>query len=181
MPLSRFAFCLFCDDIRPEIGNKFSYMGVYQRDMVFPPGAAPGVPIFVPKFGIGAWVVSDINDRPKHIVFRVFGPPGRTEIGHREIDVAQISNPPEMEPGSLRFSVSVVMPLIGLMLPESGFIEVTAEVDGEEMRAGRLKVTIPRPAIEEETISASAASQPPSEQSPEATRKRSLRARGAAP
>jgi hypothetical protein len=43
-------FSLFCDDLRPEIGGKFSIMGIYQNDMVFPPGAV--FPLLIPKFCI---------------------------------------------------------------------------------------------------------------------------------
>lgn len=161
MPSPKYAFCLFCDDIRPEVGNKFSYMGVYRRDMVFPPGAPLNSPIYVPKFGIVAWVTSDIDDRPKHIKFRVFVPPGKTEIQTSEIEVDQIENKTSIEPGSLKYTVSSFIPIIGLMLQTSGFIEVTAEVDGEEMRAGRLKIVIPDRPSSDQTTSADATALPP--------------------
>lgn len=38
------AFCQFCDDIRSEVGNKTSLMGVYSGDMF-----VPQIPIVLPK------------------------------------------------------------------------------------------------------------------------------------
>jgi hypothetical protein len=42
-----FGFTVFCDDIRPEVGGKTSYMGVYQGGL-----NVPEFPATLPKFGI---------------------------------------------------------------------------------------------------------------------------------
>jgi hypothetical protein len=142
----RFAFCLFCDDVRAEVGNKLSYMGVYNKDILFPPlppGTPPEMPVLLPKFVIVAWLVSDINDLPEKVLFRAFAPPGRTELLTSEVAVADLFTPDNLLPGSQRYSVQTIMPLMNLSIPCSGFIEVIADADGEEYRAGRIQLVVP--------------------------------------
>ena len=40
------AYTLFCDDVRLEIGNKLSYMGVFQTIIV------PQMPVWLPKLAV---------------------------------------------------------------------------------------------------------------------------------
>ena len=39
-------YTLFCDDVRLEVGNKLSYMGVFQSIMV------PQLPVWLPKLAV---------------------------------------------------------------------------------------------------------------------------------
>ena len=39
-------YTLFCDDVRLEVGNKLSYMGVFQTIVV------PQVPVWLPKLAV---------------------------------------------------------------------------------------------------------------------------------
>jgi len=47
---------IYCDDIRQELGSKFSYMGVYGSDLVL-----PSFPVTLPKLCIAVKVVTDID------------------------------------------------------------------------------------------------------------------------
>src|SRR5260370_28427480 len=40
-------YTLFCDDVRLEVGNKLSYMGVFQNIVV------PQLPVWLPKLAVG--------------------------------------------------------------------------------------------------------------------------------
>src|SRR2546429_9874940 len=40
------AYTLFCDDVRLEVGNKLSYMGIFQNIIV------PQVPVWLPKLAV---------------------------------------------------------------------------------------------------------------------------------
>src|SRR3989442_3056576 len=40
------AYTLFCDDVRLELGNKLSYMGVFQNIVV------PQLPVWLPKLAV---------------------------------------------------------------------------------------------------------------------------------
>src|SRR5436853_6470676 len=45
-PKLELAYTLFCDDVRLEIGNKLSYMGVFQNIIV------PQLPVWLPKLAV---------------------------------------------------------------------------------------------------------------------------------
>lgn len=47
---------IYCDDIRNEVGDKVSYMGIYQGDMY-----VPSLPLILPKLCIAVNVVTSIS------------------------------------------------------------------------------------------------------------------------
>src|SRR4051794_26127144 len=78
----RVANCVFCDDVRQEVGNKLSLMGVYSTEILFP--MAP--PIIYPKFAVVVWIISEVSDVPKKFSIRILVPPEGTEIGRIEAE-----------------------------------------------------------------------------------------------
>jgi len=175
MPNPRTAFCLFCDDIRMEIGNKPSFMGVYTGEMVFPPGLSLDVGIFVSKFAVMWWLFCDKDDRPQHISVRVSIPPGHTEIAKMDVGTEQITQAmPQIFDDYTRLILGSTIPLTNLIFQCSGTIEVSIETERETIRAGRLRVQIPGRPDTAVSATAGSSSEPPtasplpSEQSPDA-------------
>src|SRR5881394_4382517 len=95
------AYTLFCDDVRLEVGNKLSYMGVFQTIVV------PQVPVWLPKLA----VVNHWRGAGAHLSeFRVLMPdrqqalvvsqPARFEISHGSAD-------------NISFFVNVTFPVAG--------------------------------------------------------------------
>lgn len=62
-----YAYCVFCDDIRHEIGNKISYMGVYSSSMFF--GAND--PVLLPKLSIATFVSIPVELLPVVVRFEL--------------------------------------------------------------------------------------------------------------
>src|SRR5947208_9776772 len=136
MPNPRVANCIFCDDIRHEVGNKVSLMGVYSADVLFP--MPP--PVTFRTLGIVAWIIFDVDDRPTHFTLRVLIPPQRTEVVKMDADTE--GEPlvhferDEYSKGQFR----VVSAINGITLTEEGFLEVMIDTERETVRAGRLRV-----------------------------------------
>jgi hypothetical protein len=175
MPAQRSAFCVFCDDIRAEVGNKQSLMGIYSGgEMAFPEGIPAGAPVLLPKFAIMMWFFSDKDDKPERLTVRVFIPPGRTEIIKFEIPRDLLAQPTLLFDDVEKIVLTAGLPIIGLALPCEGTLEVTVETERETIRAGRLRIRIPgRPdptliAPGQTTPSSPIETQPPSGQSPPA-------------
>lgn len=63
---SRYLDVIYCDDIRNEVGNKFSFMGIYTRELTI-----PNAPLRLPKLCIAVKVVTDIDDLFESLVVRV--------------------------------------------------------------------------------------------------------------
>jgi hypothetical protein len=63
------AYTTFCDDLRPEVGNKVSYMGVYQGTMF-----VEAFPLALPKLCavVTARIIKEDVDRPLPLIFKVF-------------------------------------------------------------------------------------------------------------
>lgn len=143
MAIQRSAFCLFCDDIRMEIGNKPSFMGVYTGDIVLPPDPPPDMQVVLPRFAIMVWLFCDITDKAERVAVRVFAPPGRTEVIFTEIPPEQIKMPVATTEGAAKFVFSAGFPINNFHLACEGTIEVVVETERETLVAGRLRVRMP--------------------------------------
>lgn len=60
---------IFCDDIRSEVGNKLSFMGVYSLSMALPAGTT--FPVSLPKLGVAITWNEPIDDYPEEVTFKV--------------------------------------------------------------------------------------------------------------
>lgn len=141
MAAPRVANCIFCDDIRLEMGGKFSLMGVYGSDMIFP--AAP--PVLLGKWGIVVWLISDVDDVPQKMSVSVLAPPDKTEIAAKDFDQMP---PPEHQEGATKMNIRLVLPMPPVNLTAAGFVEVMLTTEQETLRAGRLFVRFAPPQTE---------------------------------
>jgi len=95
------AYTLFCDDVRLEVGNKLSYMGVFQNIMV------PQFPVWLPKLAVvnhwrgdGAHLSEVRILMPDRQQALVVSQPARFEISHGSAD-------------NISFFVNVTFPVAG--------------------------------------------------------------------
>ncbi|HYX28021.1 MAG TPA: hypothetical protein VE863_05600 [Pyrinomonadaceae bacterium] len=95
------AYTLFCDDVRLEIGNKLSYMGVFQTIIV------PQLPVWLPKLAVvnhwrgdGAHLSEVRILMPDRQQALVVSQPARFEINHGSAD-------------NISFFVNVTFPIAG--------------------------------------------------------------------
>jgi hypothetical protein len=95
------AYTLFCDDVRLEVGNKLSYMGVFQNIMV------PQFPVWLPKLAVvnhwrgdGAHLSEVRILMPDRTQPLVVSQPARFEIAHGSAD-------------NISFFVNVTFPVAG--------------------------------------------------------------------
>jgi hypothetical protein len=100
-------YTLFCDDVRLELGNKLSYMGVFQNIVV------PQLPVWLPKLAVvnhwrgGGAHLSEVRilmpDRQQALVA---SQPARFEIAHGSAD-------------NISFFVNVTFPIAGQYLVQT--------------------------------------------------------------
>lgn len=64
--MSQFAFAQFCDDIRREVGNKLSLMGVYGGDLF-----VAETPAFIPKLAVAITFLAPELESVETLRFRV--------------------------------------------------------------------------------------------------------------
>lgn len=64
--MNRHAHAIFCDDVRHEIGNKTSYMGVYSEQLL-----VPQFPFLLPKLCVMASVVTGLEEPFEELAVRL--------------------------------------------------------------------------------------------------------------
>jgi hypothetical protein len=132
MPNPRVASCIFCDDIRLEVGNKLSLMGVLGGDL----SVDADFPVLLPKFGIMVLVISDIADPIQHLVTTIILPDGVEAFKFE----AQAPSVIENAEGATQIKAVQTIPISPLPLPCEGMLEVWVETEREKIRAGRLRI-----------------------------------------
>ena len=100
-------YTLFCDDVRLELGNKLSYMGVFQNIVV------PQLPVWLPKLAVvnhwrgdGAHLSEVRILMPDRQQALVVSQPARFEISHGSAD-------------NISFFVNVTFPTAGEYLVQT--------------------------------------------------------------
>jgi hypothetical protein len=156
---------LFCDDIRQEVGNKMSLMGLYQADMIF----QNDFPLIIPRFGILVRYFETKGAFSEDVILKVFLPGDDPE----QPTVNQLINRPEMNSAAKPYELDPEMEaLVSLRVPMmfsplqikcEGFIKVRMYCGQVVTKLGALRV---RKIREGEVIpNASIASQQPSSRS----------------
>lgn len=132
-----FGNVVFCDDVRHELRNKVSYIGVYRGQMT-----SEQFPLLLPKFA----VVINYNqglDLPRGALeLRVIFEPFEGEIvplASADVALDEAPDTPEA-PGAELLTGTFEIIFSPLQLATPGHIRVRAYVDGEEQRLGGLTV-----------------------------------------
>jgi hypothetical protein len=126
--------CLFADDLRFEVGNKLSLMGLYNGALILP--SEP--PFFLPKLYFAVYVITDIEDIFTELTTIVNFPPTDTELTRVTAKLAEttIVN----RDGAEQVAFQQFFHIASVTLPSAGYIEVTVKTERETLRAGRLLI-----------------------------------------
>ena len=127
----------FCDDVRQEVGNKLSYMGVYGPNLIvqsFPTQLMKFCCIFSLRVPLGAV--------PRLVVFKL--------LHDEEVLFESETAPPQFAPApdgvsedqneSRIVTISAVAQLVGFEITRRSVLKARAIVDGEELRGGAVEV-----------------------------------------
>jgi hypothetical protein len=138
MPLKPFAITTFCDDIRYEIGGKYSLIGVYRDSLIFQGGTFP---ITLARLGLSITFVeppsASIGDIDIHVLL-----PGDTREKPSFLFKVQPQGGQSVHdaPEGSRRVVNFHLILGPLIVKESGPIKVRLVKGGQRYRAGVLQV-----------------------------------------
>src|ERR1700694_1339031 len=133
-------YTIFCDDIRHEVGNKASLMGIYGAEMF----VHQAFPTAMPRMGFHIIYREDPRAPLNNMTLCIFlpgdaddKPTYKTEISRSEGQIPP--PPPGLDPSARRtFSLNVI--LNPVPLKEEGKIRVRMLVDGTEVKLGTLSV-----------------------------------------
>lgn len=133
---------IFCDDIRQEVGNKLSLMGIYGANLV-----VPSFPTVLPKLCCVFNVRVPANAVPRHVVFKM--PRGEevifeAELSHIDNESTLVQLPPGIE-DSHALTIGNVAQFVNFAVTEQALLKARALVDGKELRGGSLELLASSP------------------------------------
>jgi hypothetical protein len=156
----RVAHAIFCDDIRPEMGNKFSLMGVYGPELQI---EAP-FPVIIHRFGVRVGLITDMDDIPEFMKISITLP-NNTELLQTEVPIHQTPPQAALDEVVTKYHLAINLPFSPLPLFCAGFLEVWVETELGKIRAGKLKVSSTAALVANPELTDPTVSSPPSEQS----------------
>lgn len=123
---------IVCDDVRAEVGNKVSYMGIYGPNLL-----VESFPTTLLKLCLVINVRVPIKKPPKDVSVKVFQ--DESVLAEQVIDVPNVEQE-SMPDGITHFTFTVVSQLVNLPVMERSALKVRALVDGKEMKGGQLLI-----------------------------------------
>lgn len=135
----RVVTAIFCDDMRQEVGNKMSFMGCYQGELLVPIS-----PIALPKLCVFLSLLTPVSRPVRSLRFRLVL--DDTELSRVDVpkeawaDAHQIS-----EAGATRIAISGAMIFSPFLIQKSGVLKVSADTDEGEIIGPRLLIKVESP------------------------------------
>ncbi len=132
-----FMWATFCDDVRQEIGNKLSYLGIYGPNLI-----VPEFPTTLVKLCCVFSVRVPLGKLPNSVTFRLL----RDDEALFEADVAPTDMLPAANGGTTSgtdttaLTISSIAQLIAFPVTKRCVLRACAVVDGKEFRGGTLEL-----------------------------------------
>lgn len=139
-----FGYTVFCDDIRDEVSNKKTFVGVYLGELL-----TPSFPLVLPTFGLAISYLEPIEWPVDRVQIKVLIP-GQEDGDEAIIDAditsdrpaSPFGNEPSL-PGRLR-AHHMHFRLSPVVIFKEGLIKVRAYLPSREVRLGSLNVRLVR-------------------------------------
>lgn len=131
----------YCDDIREEIGNKVSYMGIYSGELF-----VPSTPIVLPKLCIAVKVVTEMSDPFKGLEVRVLKGEDEAEL----LSTGQIPGPTDtsqFKEGSTLMVAQMAFMLAPFEIDGETILRVRVNTEREELKGMALAIRLVPPVI----------------------------------
>lgn len=134
--LCRHVEVIFCDDIREEVGGKFSYMGIYTGDMIM-----GGLPAILPKLCIAANVVTPVDDPFERLQLNIY----QDGIEQPIITTGPLPPSPktENEDNSVWLMAHMMFVLSPFQVEKETALRVVAETERGLLRGRSLRIICP--------------------------------------
>jgi hypothetical protein len=135
----RYGYCIFCDDIRTELGEKLSFMGVYNGVLLL-----PEFPYTLPKLCAQINLVTPTNLPYRSIVLECFAPGEDQPLLRENLDTVQLDEQEQMSvvAGEQTPDVVVGASLVfsPLRIRRPGFLSIRAVIDDEPVEISSLRI-----------------------------------------
>lgn len=146
MNADRLMTAIFCDDIRHEIGNKLSFMGCYQGELI-----VPSMPFVLSKLCIYASALTLSKNPFKTLTFRIVQD-DEIELARLDIPADVLEQPTDIQDATAtRKTVSTAIVFAPFFIEKPSSLRLLAITEEGEIAGPRLLIKI---AVEQESPSA---------------------------
>ena len=139
-PETPFGYSIFCDDIRLEVGNKTSLIGIYSGVLGF---EGSEFPITIPKLCIVVTWCQDTSDEVHPVTLKIIYEKENGEeqpLLEGELAVAGFKNVTRISESASRLTAQAQAVISPITFEAAGSIKVRAYYNSEEFKLGRLHV-----------------------------------------
>ncbi len=140
--MSTQAYCHFCDDIRYEVGNKNSLIGLYSSELF-----VEQIPIAIPKLCVIAFISAPLDNPMTSLTLKVIlGDEVLSETRvpdefiKETVSSIRAKSTPTDEYTKILIGVNTI--LCPLLLDREGVLKVVAIADSTEIVAGKLRIKL---------------------------------------
>lgn len=134
MSSKRIVVTQYCDDIRREVGNKYSLMGCYGSELI-----TEKLPAVLQKLCVQVRVITPIEQPFSKVVIHAFL--NGDNIADFDIDISKM---PEAEkeafPDANWMTITAMLVLSPLAIEEPCMLKIEAETEDETLRGGSLRI-----------------------------------------
>ena len=136
---TRWGFSIFCEDIREEVGEKFSWMGIFRKEITVP----EDFPVFIKNFAIIIKYYEIVDLYKNDLIFRIYGTDD-VVIAEQKIMRDSIVSW-SLEPGSVAPDENLIgfeLPFIfsPMVVSKAGSLKVRVYDGVEEVKLGSIRV-----------------------------------------
>jgi len=132
----RYVHTIWCDDIRQEVGNKPSFMGVFTGGILL-----PAVPAALPRLGVYTWVMSPIDKPIESLQLQVLRDDGLV-LAEIKSEGPTHSAAPSVDDAT-RQQILIGVNMGPIEVPEGcKWFVVKVKVDGDELEGPKLRITV---------------------------------------
>ena len=134
MSSQRAAWSIVCDDIRQEVGNKISFMGIYQSELLL-----AQFPSTLPRLCFAVYARTPASQPFKQLLFKIFRDDEQL-IAEGSLDVATITPSPPSSDGELFLTGTMLIGFSPMILVEPCKLSARVFTEAEVLKAGSILV-----------------------------------------
>lgn len=147
-PATPYGYAIFCDDIRQEIGGKYSIMGIYSKMILL---HQTTYPVTLSRLGVAAALIESIDQLPKVVDIQAFLPGAADDSPTQQFaiqisDLKREADKFEATPEKNKFlTAHINFAFAPITFREDGPLRIIAVRDGEPFQLGKIHVKLAPP------------------------------------
>ncbi|MFZ2726418.1 MAG: hypothetical protein WAX77_09225 [Methylococcaceae bacterium] len=135
---NRWVHALWCDDIRQELGNKPSLMGIYTNAITI-----PSLPIALHRIAVYTTIVTEVDNPIKKLAFKIVRDDGFVLANLQQDAVDYDSALDKTNGDATRLAITIAVTLNNIEIPEGcKYLQVLVQTESESLDGSKLYINV---------------------------------------